>query len=43
VRDFVHIPDLADANTRAIEHLLANGISRAPESRNSPWDNQRNC
>src|SRR6201987_6037942 len=26
VRDFVHVLDLADAHTRAIEHLLDNGI-----------------
>jgi UDP-glucose 4-epimerase len=29
VRDFVHVLDLADAHTRAIEHLLNNGISQA--------------
>lgn len=29
VRDFVHVLDLADAHTRAIEHLLNNGTSRA--------------
>lgn len=28
VRDFVHVLDLADAHTRAIEHLLNNGMSR---------------
>ena len=27
VRDFVHVLDLADAHTRAIEHLLNNGTS----------------
>jgi UDP-glucose 4-epimerase len=29
VRDFVHVLDLADAHTRAIEHLLNNGTSHA--------------
>lgn len=29
VRDFVHVLDLADAHTRAIEHLLRNGRSHA--------------
>jgi UDP-glucose 4-epimerase len=29
VRDFVHVLDLADAHTRAIEHLLNNGKSQA--------------
>jgi UDP-glucose 4-epimerase len=29
VRDFVHVLDLADAHTRAIEHLLSNGTSHA--------------
>jgi UDP-glucose 4-epimerase len=29
VRDFVHVLDLADAHTRAIEHLLKNGTSHA--------------
>jgi UDP-glucose 4-epimerase len=29
VRDFVHVLDLADAHTRAIEHLLNNGASQA--------------
>jgi UDP-glucose 4-epimerase len=29
VRDFVHVADLADAHTRAIEYLLNNGTSRA--------------
>jgi len=29
VRDFVHVLDLADAHTRAIEHLLNGGISHA--------------
>jgi len=29
VRDFVHVLDLADAHTRAIEHLLNNGRSQA--------------
>jgi UDP-glucose 4-epimerase len=29
VRDFVHVLDLADAHTRAIEHLLNNGTSLA--------------
>ena len=29
VRDFVHVLDLADAHTRAIEHLLKNGMSQA--------------
>jgi UDP-glucose 4-epimerase len=29
VRDFVHVLDLADAHTRAIEHLLNNGASHA--------------
>jgi len=29
VRDFVHVLDLADAHTRAIEHLLADGASHA--------------
>src|SRR2546430_5967838 len=29
VRDFVHVLDLADAHTRAIEHLLNNGTSQA--------------
>jgi UDP-glucose 4-epimerase len=29
VRDFVHVLDLADAHTRAIEHLLNGGTSRA--------------
>src|SRR6266403_1179299 len=29
VRDFVHVVDLADAHTRAIEHLLNNGTSQA--------------
>ena len=29
VRDFVHVLDLADAHTRAIEHLLRNGTSHA--------------
>jgi UDP-glucose 4-epimerase len=29
VRDFVHVLDLADAHTRAIEHLLKNGTSNA--------------
>jgi UDP-glucose 4-epimerase len=29
VRDFVHVADLADAHTGAIEHLLNNGTSRA--------------
>jgi UDP-glucose 4-epimerase len=29
VRDFIHVLDLADAHTRAIEHLLNNGTSRA--------------
>jgi UDP-glucose 4-epimerase len=29
VRDFVHVLDLADAHTRAIEHLLKDGISHA--------------
>jgi UDP-glucose 4-epimerase len=29
VRDFIHVLDLADAHTRAIEHLLKNGTSHA--------------
>jgi UDP-glucose 4-epimerase len=29
VRDFIHVLDLADAHTRAIEHLLNNGSSHA--------------
>jgi UDP-glucose 4-epimerase len=29
VRDFVHVLDLADAHTRAVEHLLNNGRSHA--------------
>ncbi len=29
VRDFIHVLDLADAHTRAIEHLLNNGTSHA--------------
>jgi UDP-glucose 4-epimerase len=29
VRDYVHVLDLADAHTRAIEHLLNNGTSQA--------------
>ncbi len=29
VRDFVHVLDLADAHTRAVEHLLNNGKSHA--------------
>jgi UDP-glucose 4-epimerase len=29
VRDFVHVLDLADAHTRAIEHLINNGTSHA--------------
>jgi UDP-glucose 4-epimerase len=29
VRDFVHVLDLADAHTRAIQHLLNNGTSHA--------------
>jgi UDP-glucose 4-epimerase len=29
VRDFVHVLDLADAHTRAVEHLLENGASTA--------------
>jgi UDP-glucose 4-epimerase len=29
VRDFVHVLDLADAHTRAVEHLLNNGTSDA--------------
>jgi len=29
VRDFIHVLDLADAHTRAIEHLLSNGTSQA--------------
>jgi UDP-glucose 4-epimerase len=29
VRDFVHVLDLADAHTRAIEHLIQNGMSHA--------------
>jgi UDP-glucose 4-epimerase len=29
VRDFVHVLDLADAHTRAVEHLLNNGPSHA--------------
>ncbi len=29
VRDFIHVLDLADAHTRAIEHLLNNGSSQA--------------
>ena len=29
VRDFVHVLDLADAHTRAVEHLLGNGASQA--------------
>jgi UDP-glucose 4-epimerase len=29
VRDFVHVLDLADAHTRAIQHLLDNGTSHA--------------
>jgi UDP-glucose 4-epimerase len=29
VRDFVHVLDLADAHTRAIEHLLNGGTSQA--------------
>lgn len=29
VRDFVHVLDLADAHTRAIDHLLNNGASQA--------------
>jgi UDP-glucose 4-epimerase len=29
IRDFVHVLDLADAHTRAIEHLLNNGKSQA--------------
>jgi UDP-glucose 4-epimerase len=29
VRDFVHVLDLADAHTRAVEHLLDNGTSHA--------------
>src|SRR2546429_7514957 len=29
VRDFVHVLDLADAHSRAIEHLLNNGTSQA--------------
>jgi UDP-glucose 4-epimerase len=29
VRDFIHVLDLADAHTRAIEHLIANGTSHA--------------
>jgi UDP-glucose 4-epimerase len=33
VRDFVHVLDLADAHTRAIEHLLDHGASRAVNRR----------
>jgi len=33
VRDFVHVLDLADVHTRAIEHR--------PKSRNRPWDNRK--
>jgi len=29
VRDFIHVLDLADAHTRAIEHLIKNGTSHA--------------
>ena len=29
VRDFVHVLDLADAHTRAVQHLLKNGTSHA--------------
>src|SRR6516165_9676581 len=29
VRDFVHVLDLADAHTRAVEHLIKNGTSHA--------------
>jgi UDP-glucose 4-epimerase len=29
VRDFVHVLDLADAHSRAVEHLLGNGPSQA--------------
>ncbi|MBV9565485.1 MAG: UDP-glucose 4-epimerase GalE [Bradyrhizobium sp.] len=29
VRDFVHVLDLADAHSRAVEHLLGNGTSHA--------------
>jgi UDP-glucose 4-epimerase len=29
VRDFIHVLDLADAHTRAVEHLLNNGTSNA--------------
>ena len=29
IRDFVHVLDLADAHTRAVEHLLNNGTSHA--------------
>src|SRR6201999_1014566 len=29
VRDFVHVLDLADAHTRAVEHLLRNHTSHA--------------
>ena len=29
VRDFIHVLDLADAHTRAVEHLLNNGTSHA--------------
>jgi UDP-glucose 4-epimerase len=29
IRDFVHVLDLADAHTRAVEHLLNNGTSNA--------------
>jgi UDP-glucose 4-epimerase len=29
VRDFVHVLDLADAHSRAVEHLLGNGLSQA--------------
>jgi UDP-glucose 4-epimerase len=33
VRDFVHVLDLADAHTRAIEHLLDHGASHAVNRR----------
>jgi UDP-glucose 4-epimerase len=42
VRDFVHVLDLADAHTRAIEHLLNNGTSHALNP-GPTWDNGRNC
>jgi UDP-glucose 4-epimerase len=29
IRDFVHVSDLADAHTRAVEHLLSGGDSLA--------------